>query len=189
VVQSGESAPPPSDPGGGGGGSGQGGGTAGGGTGQGGGTAGTGGGGSGAGGGGPGGGAGGKAPVSSTPTLSSAQIAAQIAPSGKGADLDALAKSDAFVLSFKAAEAGTIAIDWYTAKSAAGAGKKASPQLVASGKSRLAAAGTTKVTMKFTAAGKALLRRSRSLRLSARSTFTPTAGDPTKVTRSFVLKR
>jgi hypothetical protein len=43
--------------------------------------------------------------------------------------------------------------------------------------------------MKFTAAGKALLRRSQSLHLSARSTFTPTAGDPTKVTRSFVLKR
>ena len=43
--------------------------------------------------------------------------------------------------------------------------------------------------MKFTAAGKALLRRSRSLHLSARSTFTPTAGDPTTATRSFVLKR
>jgi hypothetical protein len=177
VVQSGEVAPPSSNPGGGGG-TGQGDGAR-----QGGGTAGTGGGGSGA------GGAGGKASPPSTPTLSSAQIAAQIVPSGKGADLDALAKSGAFVLSFKAAEAGTIAIDWYAAKSNPRAGKTASPLLVASGKSRLATAGTTKVTMKFTAAGKALLRRSRSLRLSARSTFTPTAGDPTKVTRSFVLKR
>jgi hypothetical protein len=188
VVQPGEVAPPPSNPGGGGG------------TGQGGGSAGTGGGGSGAGGGGGGsgdsgrddgggGGAGGKAPASSTPTLSSAQIAAQIAPSGKGADLDGLAKSGAYVLSFKAAEAGTLAIDWYTAKPTAGAGKKAVPVLVASGKSRLATAGTAKVTMKFTAAGKALLRRSRSLHLSARSTFTPTAGDPTTATRSFVLKR
>jgi hypothetical protein len=146
-------------------------------------------GGGGSGAGGNGGGAGGGHDASpgagpSPPTVSAGQIAAQIAPSGKSAKIEALAKADAFPLTFKAPASGTLVVEWL--RPAKG---KASPLLVAAGRARFAVAGTAKVAMKLTAAGRALLNRSKSLRLSAQSKFTPTDGKAVTATKAFVLRR
>jgi hypothetical protein len=121
----------------------------------------------------------------------SAALLAGLAPSGKTATIAALLKSGVFTFVFTAVEGGTVVIDWYQVPLGAKLSKKtkAKPVLVAAGQLKFPAAGTAKVKIKLTAAGKALLKHAKHLKLTARGTFTPIAKTPLTATRSFVLKR
>ena len=66
---------------------------------------------------------------------------------------------------------------------------KAKPVLVAVGQASFAAAGTSKLKVKLTLAGKRLLRHGRSLKLTAKGVFTPSGEAPVTATKAFVLKR
>jgi hypothetical protein len=133
----------------------------------------------------------------STPTasISAAQIAAllsqQLAPTGKAAKIGALLKGGGFLLPFKALEAGTVSVGWYQVPSGAKLAKKgkAKPVLIASGKLTFPAAGTGKLTVKLTAAGKRLLKHAKRLKLTAKGTFTPSGKAPLSVTKGFVLRQ
>jgi len=61
--------------------------------------------------------------------------------------------------------------------------------LVASGQRTFSAAGTAKITLKLTAAGKRLLEHARRLELTAEGIFTPTGKAPVSVKRAFSLRR
>jgi hypothetical protein len=135
-------------------------------------------------------------------TISSAQIAAlldgQLTPSGKAAKIAALLKAGGFALAYKTLEAGSAVIEWYQlppgaklAKNSNNNNNKKKPVLVAAGQLTLTAAGTATLKIRLNAAGKRLLSHATQVKLSAKSTFTPTGGGkaPVTVTRTFLLKR
>ncbi len=130
-----------------------------------------------------------------TPSVSSAQIAAllagQLAPTGRSARIAALLSRGGFTASFRAPEPGTAVIDWYEVPAGAKLAKntKPKPVLVGAGRLRFSAAGTAKIRIRLTVAGKRLLRHARQLRLTARGTFTPIGKTPVTATRTFLLRR
>jgi hypothetical protein len=127
--------------------------------------------------------------------ISASQIASvlskEITPAGNSAKIATLLKATGFTIKFKALEAGRAVIDWYQvppgAKLASKSGAK--PILVASGQTSFSKAGTAKIKMKLTSAGKNLLKNTKSLKLTAKGTFTPTGMAPIIATRTFVLRR
>jgi hypothetical protein len=129
-------------------------------------------------------------------TISSAQLGAalgqQLIPSSKIARITSLLKNHGVVLSFKALEAGTLLIQWYEllpGAKLAGHKSKPKPVLVASGQTSFAVAGTQKLTLKLTAAGKALLKHAQSLRLTAKGVFTPSHASPVTRQAAFVVRQ
>jgi hypothetical protein len=127
-------------------------------------------------------------------SIGAAQIRAsllrQLTPSGKGAKIASLVNEGSFTLRFKALEAGTATIQWYEVPAGASVSKKskAKPVLVASGRASFAAAATQKLKIKLTSAGKRLLKGAKSLKLTAKGSFTPAGRTPVVVTKAFVLK-
>ena len=59
---------------------------------------------------------------------------------------------------------------------------------MASGQRTFAAAATAKIKVKLTAPGKGLLKNTKSLKLTAKGTFTPTGKTSVVATKVFVLK-
>ena len=130
---------------------------------------------------------------SSSMNVTSGQIEARLlhdlTPAGKTAKIAALRKSDGFTFTFRALEAGTAVIDWYQVPSgAAPASTKPKPVLVASGHASFSAAGSGKLKVNLTTAGKRLLKKAMSLKLTAKGMFTPTGGAAVIATKTFVLK-
>jgi hypothetical protein len=122
-----------------------------------------------------------------------AQLAAllkrELTPSGKVGKIAALLKSGGLTILFQALEAGTVVINWYQVPPGAKLARKAKPVLVASGRATFSAAGEQKIKLKLTSAGERLLKRARSLKLTAKGSFTPTGEAPVTATKAFVLKR
>jgi hypothetical protein len=129
---------------------------------------------------------------SSAASVGTVQIEAllkrELTPTGKAAKIAALLKAGGLTIVFKALEAGTAVINWYQVPPGAKLAR-AKPVLVASGKATFEAAGTLKIKMKLTSAGKRLLGRVRSLKLTAKGIFTPSGEPPVSATKVFVLKR
>jgi hypothetical protein len=127
-------------------------------------------------------------------SITASQIAAllgkEITPAGNSAKIATLLKASGFTINFKALEAGRAVIDWYQlppgAKLASKSGGK--PILVASGQMSFSKAGPAKIKMKLTSAGENLLKKTKSLKLTAKGTFTPTGKAAVSVAKSFVLK-
>jgi hypothetical protein len=125
----------------------------------------------------------------------SAQIATllgrQLALPRNGAKIASLLRSGRFSMSFTALEAGTVVVDWYEVPPGAHLARKtkARPVLVASGRRHVSAAGTFKIKLKLTAAGKRLLKRAKRFKVTAKAIFTPTGKRPITATKTFVLKR
>jgi hypothetical protein len=130
-----------------------------------------------------------------TATISSAQIAAllgqQLVPSGKAATIGALLKDGGLTMSFKALEAGTLVVGWYEVPAGAKLTKhsKAKAVLVASGQMTFTGAGTEKIKVKLTAAGRRLLKHTKQVRLEVKGVFTLSGKAPVSTTTGFVLKR
>jgi hypothetical protein len=138
--------------------------------------------------GGPGGG-------TTTATINPAQITAllaqQLIPSGKAAKIGALLKAGGLTMPFTALEAGTLVVSWYEVPPGAKLARKtkAKPILVASGQMTFSAAGTGKLKLRLTAAGKRLLKHAKRLKLTATGMFMPNGGAVVSVTKGFVLRR
>lgn len=130
-----------------------------------------------------------------TATISSAQIAAlltsQLIPSGKAATIPALLKSGGLTMNFTALEAGTASVSWYEVPAGAKLAKKrkAKPVLVASGQISFSAAGTGKIKVGLTAAGKRLLKHAKSFKVTAKGAFTTADKAPVSVTKTVLLRR
>lgn len=112
-------------------------------------------------------------------------------PGGTAAKIVALLKSGGIVIPLKAPGAGTAVIDWYQVPLGARLAKKtnARPILVASGKLTFPGAGTARIRIKLTVAGKRLLKHAKQLTLTAEGIFTPIGSPLVSARRTFVLKR
>jgi hypothetical protein len=129
------------------------------------------------------------ASISSAALASS--LAGQLIPSGKAATIRALLKDGGLTMSFRALEAGTLVVGWYEVPVGAKLAKhsKAKPVLVASGQMTFSGAGTAKVKVRLTSAGKRLLEHAKRLKLEAKGVFTPKGGVGVSSTESFTVQR
>lgn len=96
-------------------------------------------------------------------------------------------------LTFDAPSAGALSVNWYQVPAGAKVAAKKRPILVARGTKTVTKAGTVKVLVKLTAAGKRLLKATkkakRSLKLTSKVVFTPKGGKATNRISQFKLKR
>lgn len=132
--------------------------------------------------------------AATTASASSAQLKALLAkllvPSGKGAKIAALRRRGRYVFTFSSLIAGRLSIAWYLVpKGTRVSVARAKPVLVGSGKLTTNASGPAKLTIKLTAAGRALLARGKPLKLTAKGAFAPKGRPTLTATRSFTLKR
>jgi hypothetical protein len=122
-----------------------------------------------------------------------ALIAGELAPSGPKATIATFLKKGALSSVFDAPEAGAAAIDWYYLPKGAKLGAKSSrspaPELLATGGASFHTSGAATIKMKLTARGRALLRRLKRIRLTARCVFTPPGAAAITVIKSFQLSR
>jgi subtilase family serine protease len=134
-------------------------------------------------------------PAPAPPTITSAQIVAQVArqltPSGTTAKIATLLKSGSFAIKYKALEAGAAVIEWFELPPGAKLAKRGKPKpvLIARGRMSFSAAGSATIKLELSSAGKAMLKRAKQLKLTAKGTFTPSGEAPIVATRVFLLKR
>jgi alpha-tubulin suppressor-like RCC1 family protein len=125
-------------------------------------------------------------------TLTEAQIRSslsmQLGMKGRQVKLAALRRKRSYTYGFTALTAGTLTIGWYYLPPGARLAGRAQPMLFASGKVSFATAGTRKVTLRLTLAGRKLLRhRRKSIELMTQGSFTPSGKRAITATRSFKL--
>jgi hypothetical protein len=111
----------------------------------------------------------------------------ELSPAGKIARIAALVKQRGYLLSFTALSAGRAVISWYLAPK--GANAKAQPVLVATGSASFSTAGTRAMTIRLTAKGKRLLAHARSIRLTAKGSFTPRGKTAITAAKTFTVRR
>jgi hypothetical protein len=130
-----------------------------------------------------------------TATISSAQLTAslvgQLIPTGKATTIAALLKAGGLTMPFTALEAGTLVVEWYAVPAGSTLAKhsEAKPVLVASGQMTFSAAGTRKITIRLTAAGRKLLKHSKRIRLEAKGVFRSSNAVGVATTKSFRLSK
>jgi hypothetical protein len=113
-----------------------------------------------------------------------------LVPKGTAAKLAALHARGSYTATFASLAAGRISIAWYLVPKGAHLAKtKAKSVLVAAGKLTTRDGGTAKLTIKLTAAGRALLAKRKPLKLTAKGAFAPKGRPTLNVTREFTLTR
>lgn len=124
-------------------------------------------------------------------TISSAQLSAslsqQLAPSGKVATIGALLNHGGLSLNVKALEAGTLTVQWFSTAQGAKTAKTRSV-LVAMGKVVFTGAGTGKLVLRLTVAGKRLLKGHKRVSVKAKGTFTANQQTAVTASRGFVVR-
>jgi hypothetical protein len=113
----------------------------------------------------------------------------QLGIKGGSARIASIRKHRSFTYGFTALTAGLLTIDWYYVPPGAHLARRAAPVLVAVGKLRFVTAGTRKITLKLTPAGRRLLRKRKRIALTAEGSFAPTGRRAVTAKASFVLKR
>jgi hypothetical protein len=133
-------------------------------------------------------------PVSTGPTGPTvaqvlAALRAILGAHGKNASIKSLLKHGSYSVSFAAPSAGSLVISWYEVPRGAKLAKSKKPVLVASGHMTFQSAGSARVKIKLTGKGRALLKHSKRLKLTAKGSFTPAGAASTSATKSFSVKR
>jgi hypothetical protein len=111
-----------------------------------------------------------------------------LAPSGKNAKIAAVLKHGGYALLFSALTPGQLTISWYLVPKGAHVAK-AKPTLVARGQVALSAAGGSKLVIKLTSRGRALLKHAHKIKLTALGSMAGTGGVQVSASKAFVLKR
>lgn len=93
-------------------------------------------------------------------------------------------------MSFTALSAGTVVINWYYVPKGAHVSKsKPLPVLVATGRKGFTRAGKLSFTVKLTAKGLRLVKKTKRIKLTAKGSFTPLGQRPIVAIKSFSLTR
>jgi hypothetical protein len=124
-----------------------------------------------------------------TPAEILARLLAGITPRGKSAKIGAILRAHAFMETLTALEPGTATVSWFALPKGAHVSAKVRPVLVAIGGLVFASPGTGKLELVLTPAGRTLLKKSKRVSLTARSTFVPLHGSGLTVRASFTLHR
>ena len=130
-------------------------------------------------------------PVAPSAAQIKKSLSAALVPRGKSAKIGAILRAGGYTVSFTALVRGDAEIRWYVGPPHAHrtVDKNGKPPLVATGKRMFLNAGTHNLKLKLTPAGKRLLRHSRSIRLTAKGSFTLSGKHATVATTPFTLAR
>jgi virginiamycin B lyase len=118
-----------------------------------------------------------------------AALGAALGPVGPGSSITAILKAGGYLASLSAPKPGTAKVVWYLVPKGAHIAAKPKPIVVASGSKTLKQAGKAKLKVKLTSAGKALLKKAKTLKLTAKGSFKPQGNKATTATHVFKLKR
>ena len=127
-----------------------------------------------------------------TSTILAALSERAFSPHGKNATIIALLKHGGFTYQLgESPAAGTMVINWYFLPKGAHLTKarKAKPVRIASGRAGLTTTANWKITVRLTANGKHLLRHAKVLKVTSKSTLTPTVGRAASKLNRFTLRR
>jgi hypothetical protein len=108
---------------------------------------------------------------------------------GKQAKITTIVKHRGYPITCTVPSAGTLTISWYQVPRGAHLAKAKKPVRVATVKKVLRHAGTTKLEIKLTRAGRSLLRGSKRLKLTTKASFTPRGAAAISLTRHIKLAR
>jgi hypothetical protein len=113
-----------------------------------------------------------------SPDVVTASLAALLGAKGPLPTIASMLKTGAYSLSFNAPGAGVLTIQWRTVSAQASrhVSHKVKKVVVASGSQTFSAAGLGTVRLRLTAAGRKLLKKSQTLRITDQATFTPSSG-------------
>jgi hypothetical protein len=127
----------------------------------------------------------------SGPTITQIEAALQaiLGAHGKNARIKSLLKHGGYSVSFDAPSAGELVISWHATPSGARSAKSRKPVLIASGRASFANAGTATVKIKLMGKGRSVLKHSKRLKLTEKSSFTPTGQPSTSASKSFSIRR
>ncbi len=119
-----------------------------------------------------------------------AALLAALGVHGKSAKLGQLLRHG-YTVKFTAPAAGKATIQWYFVPKGAHVSKKGKPKpvLVASGSASFAKAGTQKLTIRLTAAGRARLAHAHHVKLTAKGTFKVAGGGTATAIKGLALSR
>jgi hypothetical protein len=111
-------------------------------------------------------------------------------PKGKSAKIGAILKAGGYTFTATAPSPGTLSLSWYSVpKGAHAVAGKPKAVLVASVKRTVTKAGRVRPKLKLTKKGRKLLKKARTLKLTAKQSFKPTGGRTTTVRKTFKLRR
>ena len=119
-------------------------------------------------------------------------LARLLAPVGKAWKIGALLRNGGYTTSFKTLGGGRLTIEWYYLPKGAfltHPKHRPFPILFAGGSARFSAATPVKLKIRLTASGRRMLSSAKSLRLTARGTYTPTGGLAVTTIRTITLTR
>ena len=119
-------------------------------------------------------------------------ITKTLTPLGNSASINMILTNGGYVATFDAPEGGTVTITWYdvpAGATVANAHKKLKPIIVAIGTHSFSKAGTGKLKIKLTSAGRKLLKHSKKLNLTAVGTFRPKNSKTVTVKKKFTVKK
>jgi hypothetical protein len=109
-------------------------------------------------------------------------------PSGKKAKIRAILKAGGYAATLKLPSAGRATVSWYFVPKGANVGDRKSV-VVASGSKAVAGKGKAKLKIKLSRKGRALLKKSKSIKLTALGSFQPKNAQVASTTKVFKLKR
>jgi hypothetical protein len=125
----------------------------------------------------------------SGPSASAVQAALTVAlKRTKPSRIAGLLKAGGYSLAFIAPGSGVLSIQWDSAATEA-RGRRVKPVILATGSESFSAAGSAMIRLRLTSAGRRLLRKGGTLRLTETATFTPTSGTSQTTRTSFSLRR
>jgi hypothetical protein len=127
------------------------------------------------------------APVAPTASSLRSGLGAQLVPPDPTLTVAIGLQTRGYELPFRAVTPGDLAVDWYLGKHPKITGPKRGLVLVASGSTRFHQAHKGQITIKPTRRGRRLVRRSRSLSVTAVATFTPDESVRIVATKVFKL--
>jgi len=132
----------------------------------------------------------GSAPTPVTAAQVRAALAGIRAPAGANATISKILKRGGYTVSFTAPSGGILTIDWYAQTTVKRHHKRLHKKiLIAHARTIIRAAGKTTVKVKLTKQVSQLLKHSKRLKVTDKTTFTPTGGKPTTRTSTFTLRR
>jgi hypothetical protein len=127
------------------------------------------------------------APVAPAASSLRSGLRAQLVPPDLTLTVAIELQTGGYELPFRALTRGDLVVDWYLGRHPLITGPKAGLVLVASGSARLHQAHKSHITIKPTRRGRRLVRRSRSLSVTAVATFSPDESVRISATKEFKL--
>jgi hypothetical protein len=113
----------------------------------------------------------------------------RLAPSGRAATIGILLRNGGYSFAVKSPVNGRLAIAWYRVPTGASVAQSTRQALVARGSADIASGRMATITIRLTTAGTRALATARTLKITARGTFTPVLGVSVAAARTFTLTR